>query len=352
VAWTPRRSARAEWRYEIGDEAVRTLEQVLVLAPDGRGDYDAEGRPVGKDQGQYDKVFRFGGELERVASVEASLRLELGGFSTLGGAFADSNASWLRRNVSLLQVVGVKEQSRSDARRDLYLLVPSAFQTGATVFGTFTVRQEWGFLNSADRDALKLLLDANKEMDGRFEGEAVRARRAAATLRWDRTSAARWSFGGEGGYGWRDRKGALDAVVPGRPSSGSHDVRFGRVLARTGYRLSPSERVQVDAEYTRQQDALSTTQQQLLSFTPSVTLAPLRNLRLLASASATRVAEEKPPEALPPFFFEAPGTKTSASFTGSYRLGQYLNLNFTYTGLRATDGRTTWDVKAETRAIF
>ena len=83
-----------------------------------------------------------------------------------------------------------------------------------------------------------------------------------------------------------------------------------------------------------------------------MTLAPLRNLRLFANVSATRVQEEKPPNTLPPYFFDAPGTRASSSLTGSYRLGQYLNLNLTYTGLRNTDGRTTWDVKAETRAVF
>jgi len=352
VGWLPRRAARVEWRYEIGDEAVRTLQQVLVLAPDGRGDYDAEGRPVGKDQGLFDKVFRFAGEPTRVGAVETSLRVELGGFGTLGGAMVDSSAGWWRRNVSLLQIVGVKEQTRSDRRRDLYLLVPSAFQTGATVYGTFTVRQEWSLLNAAPRDALKLLLDVQKESDGRFQGDAVRARRASATVRWDHTGARRLSFGGEGAYGWRDRRGALDAIVPGRPSSGSHDVRFGRGLARTALRLSASERLQLDFEGTVQRDALSATNQRLWALVPSATLAPLRNLRLFASLSATRVQEDRPEGALPPFFFDAPGTRTSTSLSGSYRLGQNLNLNLTYTGLRNTDGRSTWDLKAETRAIF
>jgi hypothetical protein len=36
----------------------------------------------------------------------------------------------------------------------------------------------------------------------------------------------------------------------------------------------------------------------------------------------------------------------------SYRLGQYLNFNLNYSGVRGTDGRFFYDVKAETRAIF
>ena len=66
----------------------------------------------------------------------------------------------------------------------------------------------------------------------------------------------------------------------------------------------------------------------------------------------TRVFEDKPAGVLAPFFFDAPGTRTTTSLTGSYRLGQNLNLNLTYSGLRYTDGRSTYDVKAETRAIF
>ncbi len=353
LSWNPRHTAvRTEWRYEIGEEAVRTLQQVLVLAPDGHGDYDAEGHAVGKDQGLFDKVFRFSGDPENVGSVEATWRLELGGFTTLSSAAPDSSPGWFRRNVSLLQTLGVKEQSRSDHRRDLYLLVPSAYQTGATVFGSFNARQEWSFLSGASRDALKLRLEAEKELDGRFTGAGVRTRQSSGTLRWDRTGVQRWSVGAESGLGSRARRGALDGVVPGRSSSGSHDVRFGALAGRIGYRLSASERLQFDVEWTAQHDAISTTRQQLVTWTPSATIAPLRNLRLFASLAATHVVEHKPPDVLPPFFFDAPGTKTSGSLSGSYRLGQNLNLNLSYSGVRNTDGRSTWDVKAETRAIF
>jgi hypothetical protein len=55
---------------------------------------------------------------------------------------------------------------------------------------------------------------------------------------------------------------------------------------------------------------------------------------------------------LPPYFFEPPGTRLRANVTGSYRLGRNLNFNITYAGVRHTDGRNTYDVKAETRAIF
>jgi hypothetical protein len=81
-------------------------------------------------------------------------------------------------------------------------------------------------------------------------------------------------------------------------------------------------------------------------------LAPLAPLRLLGNIALTRVLEDKPAGALAPFFFDAPGTKAVASLTGSYRLGANLHLQLSYSGLRNTDGRSTYDVKAETRAIF
>lgn len=352
LGWSPRqRAARSEWRYTITDEEARVLQQVLVLAPDGRGDYDAEGRPVGRDQGLYDKVFRFSGDVERVQRVESSLRLEFGG---LGGfaASRDTTTGWLRRNVSLVQFLSVQEQTRSDRRRDLYLLVPSAFQTDATLFGTFQVRQEWSFRNASPRDALRLFLEYESELDGRFAGNRVDGRRSSATLRYDRTGTQRWTWGGETGAGRRERTGALDGAVPGRPTSGFFDVRSARVLGRLSYRLSASERLGVDTEYTRQNDTVSQAKQQLVSLGPTATLAPVRHLRLLANVTVARVFEDKPEAVLAPFLFDAPGTRTSASLTGSYRLGQNLNLNLTYNGLRNTDGRTTYDVKAETRAIF
>ena len=108
---------------------------------------------------------------------------------------SDSSASWLRRNVSLVQVLGVKEQTRSDRRRDLYLLVPSAFQTSATVLGSFQARQEWSFLGAMPHDALKLVLEAQSDQDGRLQGNGVRGRRGEAALRYDRTEVGHWSWG-------------------------------------------------------------------------------------------------------------------------------------------------------------
>ncbi len=174
----------------------------------------------------------------------------------------------------------------------------------------------------------------------------------SATVRYDRTGARRWTYGAEAGVARRERLGHLDGAVIGRPSSGSYDVQSGRGAARVGYRLSPSENLTLQLESIRQEDAPSSTQQQLWTLTPAVTLAPLRNLRVLATVAATRVAESKPFDTLAPYFFDPPGTKTTASFLGSYRVGQYLNFNLNYSGVRGTDGRFFYDVKAETRAIF
>ncbi len=194
VAWTPlARAARTELRYQIGQEDVRRLEQVLVLAADGHGDFDAEGRPVGRDQGLYDKVFRDAGNAESVDLVEAALRVEVGGSALV--ATPDTNAAWWRRNLALVQVVSVREQARDASRADLYLLVPSAFQNARTLAGSFQVRQEWSFLHASPRDALKLFLDGESELDGRLLGERITSRRATATLRYERTRSQRWTLG-------------------------------------------------------------------------------------------------------------------------------------------------------------
>jgi len=125
-----------------------------------------------------------------------------------------------------------------------------------------------------------------------------------------------------------------------------------RGLGRIAYRLSPIQRVGVDVEWTAQHDQVSQVRQTLWALTPAATLAPARNLRLFATVGATSVREDKPAGVLPPYFFDPPGTKVAATFTGSYRLGPNLNVNLTYSGLRNTDHRTTYDVKAETRALF
>ena len=200
--------------------------------------------------------------------------------------------------------------------------------------------------------SLRVLLSWEDDLDGRFGGDAVDSRRGSMALRYERTSQRAWTWGGEGELGVRDRRGPLDAVVPGRRASDTFDIRRQTASGRLGYRLSPNQRMGVEVRVTRQRDRESETLQHLVALTPSAVLAPVPNLRLFANVSTTRVFEERSLDALPPFLFDAPGTKTTASLTGSYRLGRNLNLNLTYSGVRNTDGRSTYDVKAETRAIF
>ncbi|HZM15053.1 MAG TPA: hypothetical protein VFE28_03545 [Candidatus Krumholzibacteria bacterium] len=343
----PGRGLRGELRYEVTDDETRKLEQVLVLSPDGKGDYDAEGRAVGKDQGEYDKVYRTLGETESTTQLATSLRFEVG----RGGSAVDSSASWWRRRLAFVQVLSVQEQTR-DAQSGLYWLQPSAFQNAATLFGSFRARQEWSFLENSPENSLRLFLDWEDDLDGRFADQRLDSHRSRATLRFEKSATRRWSWSAEADVGRRERSGELDAVVPGRPSASDFDIRSQRLQGALAFRPTPSERLALEGGATRQEDRLSLVRQQLLALTPAVVLAPLRNLRLLGSVTATRVLEDKPPGALPPFLFDAPGTKTSATLTGSYRLARILNLNLTGTAVRNTDGRSTYDVKMETRAIF
>jgi hypothetical protein len=353
LLWMPRtRAARAEWRYELSDEVVRTLQEVLVLAPDGHGDYDAEGRPVGKDQGTYDKVIRYAAQATPVRQAETSLRLELGGQGRIGPLTSEHPLTWWRRNLSWMQLLALQELTQSGHAGDLMLLRPSILTQPGTLFGNFKARQEWSFLNASTRSALKLFLDWQESVDGRLTDNTVHDRDRTGTLRFEWNGMRRWTYGTEAGLGRRERRGRLDAALVGRPSSGTYDVRSEHLVGRAAYRFSASERFGVDLDLGQQRDARSETRQVLLTLSPSLTLAPLRSLRLLATLAATRVQEDKPVLALAPYFFDPPGTKTSASFLGSYRLGQSLHFDVTYAGQRNTDGRFTYDVKMETRALF
>jgi hypothetical protein len=349
LSWRPPQGwAGGEMRYEISDEEARQLETILILSPDGKGDYDAEGRPVGKDQGEYDKVSRYLGGTIPVRQLTASLRVELGRSTP---SRADSALGWFRRNVSVTQVLSVQEQSR-DRSHDLYLLRPSAFQNAKTVFGNFRARQEWSFLNTETLHSLRLFLDWENILDARSGGVASESIRREARSSYEFTSSRTLTLGFDLSAAQRRRLGSLDATVPGRASSDSYDVQQQGVVGRATLRLSSNERLLMELDASRQSDAFSGTQQRLLGLNPSLALAPMRNIRLLAGGSATRVFEDKPEGVLPPYFFEPPGTRLRANVTGSYRLGRNLNFNITYAGVRHTDGRNTYDVKAETRAIF
>ena len=278
----------------------------------------------------------------------ASVRIELG---RSGSSRADSSQGWLKRNVSVTQVLSVQEQSR-DQSYDLYLLRPSAFQNSNTVFGNFRARQEWSFLNSMAVHSLRLFLNWENILDARSGGEPTESIRREARSSYEHTRSRTLTLGFDLAASQRRRLGRLDATVIGRPSADSYNVLQQRVATRATWRVSSNERLLLEFDASQQEDRFSGTRQQLLGINPSVALAPLRNTRFLAGGSVTRVFEDKPVGVLPPYFFEPPGTRLRANVTGSYRLGRNLNLNITYSSVRHTDGRYTYDVKAETRAIF
>jgi len=349
LSWRPPQGwAGGEWRYEISDEEARQFETILVLSPDGKGDYDAEGRPVGKDLGEYDKVSRYLGNSIPVRQLNSSMRIELGRSRS---TTRDSASSWWKRNLALTQVLSVQEQTR-DESRDLYLLNPSAFQNSQTVFGTFLARQEWSFLNAQRVHSLRLFLDWENSLDARSGTLPIESMRREARGSYEQTRSRSLTLGVDLAASQRQRSGSLAAAVPGRASSDSWDVQQQQLSGRATLRVSSNERLLLELQGTRRHDALSGTRQQLLGANPSVALAPFRNARILAGGSVTRVYEQRDASVPPPYFFDAPGTRLQANVTGSYRLGRNLNLNITYAGVRQTDGRNSYDVKAETRAIF
>ena len=116
--------------------------------------------------------------------------------------------------------------------------------------------------------------------------------------------------------------------------------------------MSASQRLGLDLSATQQRDRLSETLQHLIELTPEIVFAPVLNFRIFATLSATRVFETRPPGVLPPYLFDAPGTRMRGSLSGTYRIARYLDLNLNCSAMKHTDGRSTYDVKAETRAIF
>jgi hypothetical protein len=200
--------------------------------------------------------------------------------------------------------------------------------------------------------SLRLFLNLENILDARSGDLAQESTRREARASYEHTRSRMLTLGIDLGASWRERLGSLAASVPGRASSDSYDVQQQRLAGRATLRFSSNERLVLEVDASRQQDALSGTRQQLLGANPSLALAPFRNARILAGGSVTRVFEQLPLGMLPPYFFDAPGTRLRADVTGSYRLGRNLNLNITYSGTRQTDGRSTYDVKAETRAIF
>lgn len=330
------RGFEADVEYRAGTDQSRVLGRQIVFVGFGEGDYDAEGNPVGVQQGDYNVVFTPSDSLVSSVEVEADLRLALRRDTAWLGGFESE---------TLLQV---RERSRTDDVGGLLRLDPDLLrQSDTTLFGQQRLREDLRLLRRRRGIDLRLVYDSTDVLDQRFTQGPEETRRRQALSRLDVEVAPGWTVGAEASDEIRSRVSTSDL----NPQLRSYDVadRSGAVTLR--FRPSPRQRLALELRWTDRDETRQDIQQRLLELRPAVG-TDWWGASWTLDARWVEVTEEAPPDPQRPFFFERPGTGRSAGLRVQWGASGGLSVALRYQVRDEPQRELRHDLGLETRARF
>jgi len=336
--------------YRISSGEERRQEKAVVFVGENEGDYDSEGREVGKKRGDYMVFYLPGGDRQAVRTVELNWRLSLGrglrgigGDSGRGGFF-----SAVRRNVSCDHFFSVTEKSSTDDLTALYTLSPRVLQRDdVTLYGMNRLRQEWSFLNGVKKYNLRLTYSREDIEDNRMEGAGEERYSREVNLRADFAPFQSLTISLEGGSSMSEKLSS---------TAYDQDYRVDKVKAAqtTNYHFSPATTVSLELGYEGKNDRISSAEQSSISAEPALNSSIGKRLHVTAFLKLT-YTDSKTDEDKPLFFLEE-GLREDWSVTGQYRFSRYVSFGANYTGRREKDYmgevKTVHAFKMESRAHF
>ncbi|NIM19544.1 MAG: hypothetical protein GTO51_04090 [Candidatus Latescibacteria bacterium] len=344
---------RMDVDYEISQNQTRTLNRTVVFVGEGKGDFNAQGEPVGKGKGDYTLVFLPTTSTIPTRGVDLTLRLTLKGTmrtanrETSGGLW-----SWVSSNVSLEQTVSVKEETTFDPAWKIYLLVPSALQRdNSTLFGITSFRQDWSLLDGYKNVSLAIRYQREDEEENRFQGVKEERFFEQQSIRLDRSISQRLTTGAELEREVKQRGG--QGIPEGTGSS--YDVLGWAISGGVGLRFSTGSTADIDVEATTEEDSESGAGQDAISLKPRFLWRIARSISLFGRYELTRFSEQNE-GGIKPIFFSSSGNTHRWSLTHNVRLSKMISLiaayqgrsEKTFTGKRVVDH----DFNIETRAYF
>ncbi|MFH1755249.1 MAG: hypothetical protein ABIA59_06055 [Candidatus Latescibacterota bacterium] len=351
--WFKQLGFRSDVDYEISQNQTRTLKKTVIFVGEGRGDYNAQGEPVGKGKGDYMLVFLPTTETVPTRSVDFTYRLNWRNAAKLRSVQpADGIWSWIAANVSLDQTISVKEESRFEPAWKIYFLVPAALQrNNSTLYGITSLRQDWSLLNGYKNVSLTVRYQREDEEENRFEGVSEDRFFGAHSLRIDRSITQRLTLVSEAKRELRRREG--EGLLRGAGSS--YDVNKWSILGGAGVRFTAGSTVDIDLEASTEKDAQSQAEQRAISLKPRFTWRIAQSISLFGRYEVTRFSE-KSGIAVKPAFFSSAGDTHRWSVAPNVRLAQRITLLATYQGRseKTFTGKqiVDHDFKIETRAYF
>jgi hypothetical protein len=343
-AWDPL-GLLADADYEVSQNDAATLQRSVVFVGEGKGDYNALGEPVGKGKGAYTLLFLPTTDSTPVHTVGFNLRL----------AWKPSqrpHSSWLLRNVSVDQTLGVREESTYEPAWKIYLMLPSALQRDdATVFGTTTFRQDWSFLDGYKNVSLTFRFLREDREDNRFEGVSESFYASERASRLSRSLSARLTGILEGGQRIDERGGE---GVPGGTGS-RYIVEEWFALVGFGVLIVPGANLDVDFRGARLTDDESGAEQQTLKITPRLVWRIASQLNLFGTYELLQVRDVTDTP-VKPIIYARDGTAQRWTITPNLRISKIIGISATYSGRneRVFTGQRVveHEFRLETRAYF
>jgi hypothetical protein len=336
--------------YRITSGVERAREKTVVYVGENQGDYDSEGREVGKNRGDYTVLYLPSRQLDPLRAVELSWRLSFGGGvrGVRAGTGEQSLTGKIRRNVSCDNFFSVLEKSRTDEFVELYTLQPYILQrNGLTIYGLNRLRSEWNLLGDVKRMNIRFVYTREDEEDNRSEGTPIDRFNSGATLRIETAPTSNLTLSVEGGNSYKSRQ---------TPSAFEQNYRVESVFASqtSNYRFGPSVRASFELGAEKRRDEVSGAEQVSYMTTPSVTAAVGKGINITSFVRITFTDSQE--DAGKPLFFLEDGWRQDWSFIANYRVIKHISFGLNYTGRREKDFlgevETIHDFKIESRAYF
>jgi hypothetical protein len=262
------------------------------------------------------------------------------------------HSSWLLRNVSVDQTLGVREESTYEPAWKIYLMLPSALQRDdATVFGTTTFRQDWSFLDGYKNVSLTFRFLREDREDNRFEGVSESFYSSERASRLSRSLSARLTGILEGGQRIDERGGE---GVPGGTGS-RYSVEEWFALVGFGVLIVPGANLDVDFRGARLTDDESGAEQQTLKITPRLVWRIASQLNLFGTYELLQVRDVTDTP-VKPIIYARDGTAQRWTITPNLRISKIIGISATYSGRneRVFTGQRVveHEFRLETRAYF
>lgn len=336
--------------YRLSSGEERTRQKTVVYVGENQGDFDSEGREVGKKRGDYMVLYLPGEEREPVRSVELSWRLSVGegvrglGLASEGGGVLGR----LRRNVSFDLLLSVLEKSTTDDLFGLYTLSPSLLQSNEfTLYGVNRIRQEWSLFNDVKKFNLLFTYSREDEEDNRAEGAPAERFSRDMVLRAEAVPVPSvmlsWDIGAK-----VSRKESASS------SEQNYDVETLSTELGANYRIRHSTRLMFNVGLERRLDAVTSAEQLSVIATPSVNSTIGSKIHVASFVKFTFTKSQE--ETGKPLFFLEEGLREDWGLSVQYRLTRYVSFGANYTGRREKDYRgevgTIHDLRMESRAHF